>query len=356
MTCMKRRFTGVSGTVNALLPVQARSLSIGYLGVPLPGAVQAERDTPKSFRSLTLASAVRISWRKMADGRRRIWHVRRNHEMLLALVLRDLMRLPVRLVFTSAAIRRHSFLPRWMIGRMDAVIATTAAAGELVPNVSAVVGHGVSTSQFTPPISRSEAWKALGLPGEYGVGIFGRVREEKGVHLFVRAMLKLLPTIPGATAIIGGLVQPEDEAFVTELRKEIEIAGMSSRFFWIGLVDPQDIVRWYQGMRLVVACPVYEGYGLTPLEAMACGCPVVASRTGAFDIMIESGVCGELVPVNDVSALAVAIHEMLQHPDEAQAMGFRARERVQAKFSIEAEARGIEAVYRDLWASEGGSE
>ncbi|KGF66674.1 lipopolysaccharide biosynthesis protein, partial [Hoeflea sp. BAL378] len=72
--------------------------------------------------------AVRMS-REPPSGRKfHIWHVRRNPEMRAGLFARDILRLPVRLVFTSAAQRRHSLIPRWLISRMDAVIATTPEA------------------------------------------------------------------------------------------------------------------------------------------------------------------------------------------------------------------------------------
>lgn len=353
VTCMKQRFTGVSGTVNALLPVQARSLTIGYVGTPLPGAERASRETPGSFRFLSLTEAVRLCRRGLPDGRPRLWHVRRNHEMLLGLLLRDVLRLPIRLVFTSAAIRLHSWIPRRMIGRMDRVIATTEAAARLVPNAAAVVGHGVPVDLFRPPASRNRAWRTLGLPGSFGIGTFGRVREEKGVHLFVRAMLNLLPEFPGATAVIVGLCQPGDAAFVKGLKEEIERANLVERFVWVGEVAPELMPRWYQAMSVVVACPLYEGYGLTVIEAMACGCPVVASRTGAFEAMIEPGESGHLVEVGDFAALAQAVRLILADPSLAEAMGHKGRDRAVSRFSVEAEAHGIERVYRDLWAADG---
>ena len=76
--------------------------------------------------------------------------MRRNTEMRAALWARDVLRLPVKIVFTSAAIRRHSAFPRWLISRMDAVIATTEAAASFVPHVRGIVPHGVDTERFFP--------------------------------------------------------------------------------------------------------------------------------------------------------------------------------------------------------------
>lgn len=350
VTCLKQRYSGVSGTISALLPIQAQDLLLGYVGADIPGARLAAGLWPQRFKVLTLWQAVQLSARRLPDGRPRLWHVRRNHEMLLGWLLRDVLRLPIRLVFTSAAIRRHSALPRWLIGRMDAVIATSARAASFVPRVRAVVAHGVDTQRFAPPPNRAAAWRALGLPGALGVGIVGRVRQEKGVHLFVRAMLALLPALPDVTAVIIGLCQREDAAFVAGLQREITQAGLSQRFVWAGEVAAAQMPAWYQALHVVVACPLYEGFGLTPIEAMACGCAVVASRTGAFESMVEPGVTGQLVPVGDAAALQAALRPLLAQPEQALTMGLHGRKRVQQHFSIEAETQSIAAVYRSLWA------
>ena len=122
-----------------------------------------------------------------------IWHVRRNPEMRTALWLRDIRRAPIRIVFTSAAQRLHSLYPRWLISRMDAVIATTERAADFVPHVRAVVPHGVDCKRFSPAPDRPAAWAALGFGGKRGIATVGRIRPEKGTDLFVEAMLRLAP-------------------------------------------------------------------------------------------------------------------------------------------------------------------
>ena len=343
VTCMKRRFTGVSGTVNALLPVLPGIVEVAYVGTDLPGVPLAESRHPRSFRRMGLWQAIRASTRRRADGTRRTWHVRRNHELLIAVLLRDVARLPIRVLFTSAAIRRHSLLPRMLIARADAVVATTPAAAALVPRVVATVGHGVDTERFRPAADRAAAWRASGLPGEHGILIAGRVREEKGVHVFVEAMVRLLPHRPGWTAIVAGRVKPEDRAFADALRARAAEAGLADRIRFEGEVDPADMPAWYARCLVTVACPLYEGYGLTVIEAMASGCAVVASRTGAFESMVAADETGALVAPGSADELVAALEPMLADPGAAAAMGARGRTRACARFSIEAEARGIAA-------------
>ena len=165
VTHIKKRFTGVSGTVNALLPVQARTLPIAYLGSDMPGAVLAAQHCGERFARLSFWQALRASCTRLPDGRKRIWHVRRDPEMMLAIFLRDVLRLPISLVFTSAAKHRHSWFPRWLIANMDGVISTTPEAASYVPNTTRVVPHGISLERFSPPDNKLTVWQRTGLAG-----------------------------------------------------------------------------------------------------------------------------------------------------------------------------------------------
>ena len=348
VTCCKRRFSGVSATIDALLPVQGRHHALGYLGVGLPAVHRLAADG-QPLRRLSLVEALRVSRQPLPDGRPRIWHVRRNAEMALGIFARDILRCPIRLVFTSAAIRRHSIVPRGLIRRMDAVIATSPAAAALVPNVAAVIFHGVDLGRFRPSSTPGRIQGDASLPGKFAVGVLGRVRPEKGIHLFVEAMLPLLPRFPDVVAVIGGLCKPKDWAYAATLRRRIEDAGLAHRFVWTGEIPSHDMPSWHQRFLVTVACPVYEGFGLTPIEAMASGVAVVATRTRAFESMVVDGGTGRLVPTGDSHALSSAIGSLLADPASTIEMGRRGRARVEALFSIEAEAEAIHRVYRLVW-------
>ena len=187
---LKERYTGVSATVNALVPLQMAQWQLGYCGTTLSNGVQG----------MTLREAIRISRRPPPGRAFRIWHVRRDHEMMAGLWARDMLRLPIRLVFTSAAQHRHGWFPRWLISRMNAVISTTDKAASFVPNTTAVVAHGIDLTRFSPPPDKLAAWADSGLPGRYGIGVFGRVRPDKGTDVFVEAMIAALPRLPDASA------------------------------------------------------------------------------------------------------------------------------------------------------------
>jgi len=352
VTNLKKRFTGVSGTVNALLPVQARQRHIGYLGSDMPGARIAAEKHGERFTRLSLWQAIRLSCSRLPDGRKRIWHVRRDPEMMLALLLRDVFRLPIKIVFTSAAKHQHSAFPSWLIANMDGVVSTTPEAASYVPNTTRVVPHGISLERFSPPENKLSTWQRTGLPGKYGIGVFGRVRPDKGSDIYVEAMLQLLPDFPDFTAVIAGLCQPQHLAFKEALEQKIAQRGLTERIIFLGEIAPDAVGSWYQNVLITVACPRYEPFGLTPLEGMACGSAVVASDTGAFKMIVDEGVTGYVVPTGDVEVLVAALRKIMLSPQAAYEMGMRGRQRVENLFSVEREEEGIAAVYNAVWTQQ----
>jgi mannosyltransferase len=340
VTNIKKRYTGVSGTINALLPVQSKKRKLRLIGNALPNGIT----------SISYSEAIRISRQALSTGKRfRIWHVRRDPEMIRAIFARDVLKLPIKLVFTSAAKHQHGRFASWLISKMDAVISTTPEAASYVPNTTKIVPHGVDTNRFTPPPSKVDAWASANLPGEFGIGTFGRVRDDKGSDVFVHAMIELLPRYPKFTAVILGLCQPQHQSFQTKLKEEIDAAGLSKRLLFMGEIPADKVGDWYQRSLITVACPRYEPFGLTVLEGMACGTAVVASRTGAFEDIVIPNVTGDLVPTGNVAALVNALEPLMRNPELALQMGEKGRQRVVDQYSIIREAEGIDSVYEGLW-------
>lgn len=348
ITNLKKRYTGVSGTINALLPELAKSLKIGFVGTDLLGAQRAKSGYPENFSYLTLWQAIRISSNTLPDGRKRIWHVRRDPEMLLTIVLRDVLRFPIRIVFTSAAQRRHSWFPRWLISRMDSVISTTIEAAKFVKS-STVIPHGIDTKFFMPPTDKLNAWKSTKLPGKYGIGISGRIRPEKGTDTFIDAMLDVLPQFPEFTAVIIGLCQPQFRSFKNDLEQRIAKKNLLNRILFIGEIQPNHIQTWYSSLLITVASPRYEGYGLTVLEGMACGCAIAATDAGIFKQLIDESNAGHIVPTGDSNSLAGALRIMMENPAATAQMGAQGRKFIEKKYSATHEAESILDIYETIW-------
>ena len=235
VTNFNPRFTGVSATTAAVCKIQRSQLDVALVGKPLGGC-----PSPLNKRE-----AIALSKIQPPDKPFNIWHVRRNSEMQLAIFARDILKLPIKIVFTSAAQRRHSAWPRWLISRMDAVIATSEEAASFVPNVVSVIPHGIDLERFSPAEDQTVSWSKTGMPGEYGIINVGRVRPEKGTDLFVEAMIEALPKLPKATAIIAGATKPKDISFREKIETQIvkpTIEGLKKDnlpykgFVFIGLI------------------------------------------------------------------------------------------------------------------------
>jgi mannosyltransferase len=330
---LHRRYSGVTATNRMVAPKLAKLFRAGWLG----------SDAPDGIARIGLADLARL-WRRRTPL---IWHARRNNEMIVGVLLRS-FGWPLKLVFTSAAQRHHTWITRWLIRRMDAIIATSEISTSFLKRKATVVPHGVDTDRYAPPADRAAAFAEAGLPGRYAIGCFGRVRAQKGTDVFVDAMCRLLPRYPDFTAVIVGAVAVEQTAFANDLKKRIEAAGLPSRIVITGELPIEDVQRWYQRLTIYAFTSRNEGFGLTLIEAMAVGAALVASRAGAAELVVEDGVTGVLAPPGDVEALVAALEPLMGDPASATAMGARARSRVLANFSLDAEANRIAEVYRGL--------
>jgi mannosyltransferase len=330
---LHRRYSGVTATNRMVAPKLAKMFRAAWLGP----------DAPDGIARMGLAELLKL-WRRR---RALIWHARRNNEMIAGVLLRALG-WPLQLVFTSAAQRHHTWITRWLIRRMDAIIATNEISASFLKREATVIPHGVDTDSYAPPADRAAAFAEAKLPGRYAIGCFGRVRAQKGTDVFVDAMCRLLPRYPDFTAVIVGAIVPEQIAFASDLKKRIETAGLQSRIVVTGELPIEEVQRWYQRLTIYAFTSRNEGFGLTLIEAMSTGAALVASRAGAAELVVENGVTGVLTPPGDVDALVAALEPLLGDPASCTAMGTRARTRVLEKFSLDAEAGRIAEVYRGL--------
>ena len=328
---LHRRYSGVTATNRMVAPKLAKLFRAAWLGP----------DAPDGIARLGIADLAKLCLRRTPL----IWHARRNNEMIAGVLLRS-FGWPLKLVFTSAAQRHHTWITRWLINRMDAIIATNDISASFLKRQATVIPHGVDTDGYAPPSNRAAAFAEAGLPGHYAIGCFGRVRAQKGSDVFVDAMCRLLPRYPDFTAVMVGAITTEQLAFANDLRKRIETAGLRSRIVITGELPIEDVQRWYQRLTIYAFTSRNEGFGLTLIEAMSVGAALVASRAGAAELVVEDGVTGVLTPPGDVDALVAALEPLMRDPASAADIGERAR--VLAKFSLDAEANKIAEVYRAL--------
>ncbi|MFC6638534.1 glycosyltransferase [Sulfitobacter sp. JBTF-M27] len=333
----KRRLSGVTATVVRLVPVQSRDIAIAATGPVIPDHVPQIR----------LSQLVTMP-RRGPDGPR-VWHARRNVEMIGGLALKYLLGKKLRLVFTSASQRRQTGLTRWLIRRMDAVVATSDRTAEYLENDAQVIMHGIDLEGFSPPQDRADLRQKLGLPADgILIGCYGRIRSSKGTDVFVTAMTDALKNLDAHALVMGRAVE-KDRGFLNDLKTTVQTAGLADRIHFLPEVPVEDMADWYRVLDLYVAPQRWEGFGLTPIEAMACGVPVIATRVGAFEQIVTKDT-GALVAPDDPEALAKAIAQAFEPPHRVREWARNARPHVAEHFAIEREAAELIALYRRLLA------
>ncbi|WP_299625509.1 glycosyltransferase family 4 protein [uncultured Tateyamaria sp.] len=332
----KRRLSGVTSTVIRLVPLQARSIAI----------TACAPDMPEHVPNVGWIKLLTMS-RKGPSGAR-VWHARRNVEMIAGLALKWLLGKQLKLLFTSASQRHHSGLTKALIARMDAVISTSAKTAGYLERTSTVIHHGIDTETFAPHPDKTALRAELGLPQGALIGCFGRIRAQKGTDVFVEAMIALLPRHPTVTGIVMGRAVDKDQGFLDDLKKRVSAAGLGDRILFLPEVPVWETPRFYQALDLYIAPQRWEGFGLTPLEAMACGAPSIATRVGAFEELIVDGKTGTLIDAGDVTQMAEAADAILSNPEMLAQWSDNARKHMVQNFQLQQEADAITAIYLQL--------
>ncbi len=339
----KRRLSGVTSTIVVLIPLQRQlGIRVAAFGSGLPA----------SLPHIRLRDFVGFWKRPRSGAENRVWHARRNVEMLAGIFMRTVLRMRLKLLFTSASQRQHKRFTKWLIRRMDAVIATSQKTANYLEVPYTVITHGIKLEQFRPPREPQDFLAAAGLGGKYAIGCFGRVRHQKGTDLFVDLMIDLLPRYPDWVAVVAGRATAEHQGFEQELRDKVEKAGLAQRLIFLGELpfvgEGESVPVWYRRLTVYVAPSRTEGFGLTPLEAMASQTAVVASDAGAYPELIVEGKTGRVVPAGELQAMRAAIEAYLQNPAKAQEDGLAALAHAQSNFPLQGEAQKIGAIYDAL--------
>ncbi|HEY3918824.1 MAG TPA: glycosyltransferase family 4 protein, partial [Stellaceae bacterium] len=261
------RYSGGTAVNRTIAPLIAKRWRAAWFGP----------DRPEGIAGLSLGDLLRLRFRPLTHGKVRIWHARRNVEMLAGLFL-NLLGYGFALIFNSASQRPKTWITDFLIARMDAVIATSEAAARYIQRPATVIHHGIDVDLYRPPDDRLAAFAETGLPGKYGIGTFGRVRRQKGSDLFVEAMCRLLPRYPDFSAVVVGLVTVDNRPFLEGLKQRIAAAGLTERIRFLGELPIEEVPLWYKRISIYVFASRVEGFGLTMLEAMAAGSAVVATR------------------------------------------------------------------------------
>ena len=165
----------------------------------------------------------------------------------------------------------------------------------------------------------------------------------KGVHHLVRAFANVASEFPEVRLEIVG--RDENPDYAKELRREVVRLGLDGRVFFVGEVSQVELAKRMRQACVFVLPSLSEGLGRVAVEAMATGTPVIGSCLGGIPEMVQDGLTGFLVPPGDEEALAERLRWVLEHPEEAEVMGYRAREFARSFFSSEAYLAGYKRLF-----------
>lgn len=218
-------------------------------------------------------------------------------------------------------------------------VAELAAMG-ITGSAVAVVPSGVDTRRFTPrgpAVPRADAPRILSV---------GRLVPRKGHADLIDALVG----VPGAELVIiggGDAGRPDDDPEHRALRERARAAGVADRVRLTGAVDAAEMPAWYRSADVVACAPWYEPFGLTPLEAMASGVPVVGYGVGGLLDTVVPGVTGELVGPREVAALAAALRDLTAGRRLRRRYGAAGVRHARTYYQWPTVAERIVEVYRD---------
>lgn len=207
------------------------------------------------------------------------------------------------------------------------------------------------------PVSKALARVALGLgPDERIIVQLGRMVPRKGVDTAIRAMKRLIDDhgIAARLLIVGGESDQPDPGATPELARLQAVAdeeGVGDRVVFFGRRGREALKYFYSAADVFVTTPRYEPFGITPVEAMACGTPVVGSNVGGIKFTVRDGETGYLVPPDDPAALAERIAHLYRNPNLLSVFRRQAIRRANDLFTWDKVAGAVAALYEDVVAS-----
>jgi starch synthase len=237
------------------------------------------------------------------------------------------------------------------------------------PEKVVVVHNGIDLSGWVRPTDAAEAEatvRSLGIdPTRPAVVFVGRITRQKGLPYLLRAV----ETLPPEVQIILCAGAPDTPEIMAEVSGAVaRLAEKRTGVVWIEEMLPRPRLTAVLAASTTFVCPsVYEPLGIVNLEAMACGLPVVGSATGGIPEVIDDGVTGTLVPIEQVqdgtgtpidpdkfvADLAAALVDMVSDPARAAEMGRAARRRVEDHFAWTAIGERTVKVYEQVLAGRG---
>ena len=236
----------------------------------------------------------------------------------------------------------------------DVVLATCPAEVEDLTTLYgaqhsqlALVPCGVDVEKFRA-VDRREARKELSLAEKPTVVYVGRLVPRKGVDTIIEAFALLPEELDAQLVVVGGEPGVYESPEIKRLSALASKLGVEERVVFTGSRPQRDLYRYYGAADVSVTVPHYEPFGMTPLEAMACGTPVIGSRVGGIKTSVADGKTGFLVPPKNAETLANRLLRLLSDENLRTRMGRAARRRIEEHYTWERIAALAAAAFSEV--------
>jgi glycogen(starch) synthase len=249
---------------------------------------------------------------------------------------------------------------RWLLSNSAAILANSdqivadinnAYRVSLMdgPSLCQVVPHGVEKVRIEP----TQASFVSSLPPEEAIRLLfvGRIEPRKGQDWFLKAMLELpIGCAPFQIEFVGTEVEPAGTyaKSVRALAARVVARHTGSSVNFLGFVEDARLHSLYRQCDALIATSRFESFGLILIEAMRFAKPVIGSQVGGMSGLIDNGVEGYLIDVEDTASLAARVNQLLSSPELRRQLGDNALKRFHRDYTTEVMAQRLAGFYRTI--------
>jgi glycosyltransferase involved in cell wall biosynthesis len=328
------------------LTAHLRKQNISYTALPLDtfaGAVP-------SLRAIMTAA-----WK----ARRPLTRYLRDHEIAIVhandLRMNLTWALPARLTGTRMIWHQRTLVSGSVFWRLlpyltDAVLAISQAVVDSLGAMKRpvqLVYNPFETNNVTVDrtVARSNLCQLIGAPDDsYLVGYVGRLYSEKRPDFCIEIMPHLQSGLPKPVHLV--FLGADNWGFSEILQRRVSELNLQDRIHFLGFRYP--VEDYIAGMDLLIAPTVNEAFGRSVVEAMLLGTPVIASRAGGHQEIIDDGITGILAPPYDAPSFARLAVDILRDDQRSKRMAAAAKSEAKKRYSLETHVSKIEATYEAL--------
>ncbi|GEM_PF-976823 len=204
------------------------------------------------------------------------------------------------------------------------------------------IPNGIPVDHFYQPQFRDSFRLQAGLtPDMVVIGYTGRIAKVKRLDILIEAFAEVYKEYPNTQLLLAG-----EGALRSELEEQVCRLGITNNVRWLGFTS--NIPSFLAGLDIYMQTSVNEGLSLSILEAMAAEKPVIATRVGSADEIIQDGITGILIPPGSITAASQSLLSLLANPEKRSQLAKSAKEYISTEYAIQHMVDGYESIYCQL--------